>query len=560
MKSNLLVTAALTAAISIWMASCSNEENNAISQEKGVQLNASINQGVASRVTGTQWGGTEKIGLYMINATGTEFTPLENAANRLYNVDTNGKMTVADGQSVNYPADGSAVKFVAYYPYSSKVANNIYPINLADESVLDHDFIYSAPAAAYDRTQGEKAVTLVFEHQLSRLVLNLVDNNGAPIQGVTAIVDRNTEAQFNLSTGVFSTLSTEKSLDMSISSSQATAIILPGKEGKAVFTYNGKKYTWDTSAITFEQKKQYVYTLKLAGIENTSVIVVGSANITDWVNAGGSVDLEEDQATVPVKYVAPVFSGSLKEEAVISGASLKVDYTDGDGSVVNVITNVSGDAAQGIAVSNKQVTLNKGNGSFTLDVAGTPSSAGLVSFTISVEGTAIGTANATVDAKQAGGVTGNPYTSTFSLPTGATTAAPGQTNAYGGFVEIAGNQYPCLKLGSGKGAGSYTTEALTAGATNFSLYMIAWNGKKTDFTISINGGGTIDGKSMIEGTVDNDPSMTSTGSPYIFGTDPKQSYLQTYTLSGITSASTITIATTMANTDKRVIAYGLNVK
>lgn len=559
MKSNLLVTAALTAAISIGMASCSNEENKVISQEKGVQLNASINQGVVSRVTGTQWEGTEKIGLYMINAAGTEFTPVENVANRLYNVDANGKMTVADGQNVNYPADGSTVKFVAYYPYSSKVTNNIYPINLADESVLDHDFIYSAPAAAYDRMQGEKAVTLAFEHQLSRLILNLVDNNGVPAQGVTAKVDRNTEAQFNLSTGAFSASSTEKSLDMSIKSSQATAIILPGKEGKVVFIYNGKKYTWDTSAITFEQKKQYIYTLKLAGAENSSVIVVGSANITDWVNAGGSVDLEEDQPIVPVKYVTPVFSGSLKQEAAISGASLKVDYTDGNGNVVNVTTNASGDAAQGIAVSNKQVTLNKGNGSFTLDVTGTPSTAGLVSFTISVDGTAIGTANATVDAKQTE-VTGNPYTSTINLPTGATTAAPGQTNAYGGFVEIAGNQYPCLKLGSSKGVGSYTTEALTAGATNFSLYMIAWNGKKSDFTISINGGGTIDGKAMIEGTVDNDPSMTSTGSPYTFGTDPKQSYLQTYTLSGITSASTITIATTIANTDKRVIAYGLNVK
>ncbi len=541
-------------------ASCSNEEGNLLSQTKTVQLSASINNTTGTRIAGTQWEGSEQIGLYMINGTAAEFTPEENVENRLFNVDSNGKMTAANSLDAVYPADGSAVKFVAYYPYSATTANNIYQVDLADENVPDHDLIYAAPTTSYDKTQGENAVTLAFDHQLSKLVLNFVDDNDVAAQGVEPTITRSTQAQFNLSTGTLSAISAEKALAMPMNQAQAVSLILPGKEGEIVFTYNSKKYIWDTSTITFEKDKQYVYTLKLAetGQPENPVIVVGSASITNWTNGNGSVDLGEDEEIIPVNYAAPVFTGTLQQEAAISDASLKVDYTDGNGATVNVTTEINGAGAQGINIVNKQITLDKGNGSFTLDISGTPSATGDVTFTISVEGAVIGSVNATVAEKAGGETDTSVYTSNITLPTAPTTAV--QTNAYGGFVEINGTQYSCLKLGSSKSYGVYTTETINQGATKLSLHIIGWNAKNTSFKITINNGGTINGSTSIEDTVESDPNMTQTASPYAFTVDPKNTHLKTYTLSGLTNESTITIETIAGGTDKRTIAYGLNIE
>ncbi|NCC09174.1 MAG: fimbrillin family protein [Bacteroidia bacterium] len=307
--------------------SCSSDDVQALSSTGKVQLNASI-QDATTRIESV-WTGSEQIGLFMTGE--SEFAPITGVNNKAYHVATTGAMTPADNQAASYPADGSTVKFVAYYPYSTTINNHNYPIDLADETRVDHDLLYAAPSTTYSKTFTEK-VPLAFEHQLSKLTLKVVLDNGSEATGVTASLTRKTQASFNLATGVLSEGSVEKSLAMSVSQAQAMALILPGKGGKVVLSKDNKSYTWDLTNIDFEKGKQYLYTLKLTGKPEAPVEVIGEATIVPWgVGTEGSEDLTEDEPTTAVSYTSNVVLPTQPTSAVQTyayGGKVKIDETE----------------------------------------------------------------------------------------------------------------------------------------------------------------------------------------------------------------------------------------
>ncbi len=100
--------------------------------------------------------------------------------------------------------------------------------------------------------------------------------------------------------------------------------------------------------------------------------------------------LTEDRfASLLVLYfLDPVFSGGLYVGEEISGSVVRIEYRNGDGSVIkNVSATVSGDAAEGISVVPVSDVTVTGSGYIDLVVEGSPVAEGEVIFTVSgIEG------------------------------------------------------------------------------------------------------------------------------------------------------------------------------
>jgi len=112
--------------------------------------------------------------------------------------------TGADEQNtLSWPNDGSAVDFVAYYPRvpHDSITDFVYPVRLAGQNPQRAiDLMWSNNLRGVSADDGES--TLTFRHMLTKLVFNVVDTNGASLEGMTATIDGlPSRAGFDISTG-----------------------------------------------------------------------------------------------------------------------------------------------------------------------------------------------------------------------------------------------------------------------------------------------------------------------------------------------------------------------
>ncbi|MDR2893872.1 MAG: fimbrillin family protein, partial [Alistipes sp.] len=199
-----------------------------------------------------------------------------------------------------WPADDSAVDFVAYYPYTATIDDATYPVNIADQSRPELiDLMWT------NATRGRKASdgnpSLRFEHRLARLVFNITDGDRTSLEGLTATLDGlPTRADFSLSTGAMSGLAgaivfegrlvgTDDLDDDGVEESALVeAIVVPGANqrfdlvlqladdgGRALFTETDGDY---------EAGKKYTYNITLKGRrESLDFGAEGALNsIADW--------------------------------------------------------------------------------------------------------------------------------------------------------------------------------------------------------------------------------------------------------------------------------------
>lgn len=135
--------------------------------------------------------------------------------------------------------------------------------------------------------------------------------------------------------------------------------------------------------------------------------------------------------------------------------------------------------------------------------------------------------------------------------------AQGQ-NAYKYTVHTSQGDCEGLKIGTSKKAGSYTTPSLPeTGDMEFSMHAVAWNGKKCQLTVTVNGGGTINGSSSASFDLRSEKGTYNTQEDATFDFTSEDYF--TAKLSGITSSTTITFSSTVEGGTRAVIG-GVNVK
>lgn len=528
--------------VAIMLSSCTKDNENLAQVKDVVQLRASVHSGNYTKV-GDQWVGTEKVGLFMIGE--NDFSIVNNVDNKEYDVAIGGALTAADKNEAKYPADGSNVRFVAYYPYDKTLTGRVYKVDLRQEK--DHDLLYVEATGNFTKVQ-ESPVNLSFKHKLARLFLTVKKDNQIQ-EGVTAKITRKVTADFDLATGVLSNPAQVSELSMTAGGTGLTALVLPGVEAdsKIVFASGEKQYTWDLSDKELTAGIQYNYTITLKDEEIPLVDAKLESTIEGWIPESGDVNIDQDKKpSVPeTVYQTPVFSGTLTQNSAISGAKLTVNYSNGNGAQVSVTTLVGGVAANGVAVADKQVTLASGNGSFELPVSGTPSHSGKMTFTVSVAGKALSMIEATV-AEQSQQQTPVYSSNLTTIPAGSV-------------ISIGGTTYPVVKLGASGSVGSWTSDLIGAAKTKLKFYASAWASKTGVLKISVLNGGLIDGETSK--TINLESFVSGTTSPFgVVANRPASGDLRTYDLTGITAGTTIKFESLSGGSDMRAVLLGINVE
>lgn len=169
MRATTIYPAAALLALSL--AACNNGE---ITPTPDTRAALQVTSGIQTRAYDATWEAGDEIGIFGFTQGDA---PAQTHANAQY-VTTNGNGSFIPAQEVNtiyLPADNTPLDFVAYYPYTAGLKNNIYTVDVTDQSAID---LMAAGKQSADRISVK--VSFNFVHKLSKIVINL-----APGMGVT---------------------------------------------------------------------------------------------------------------------------------------------------------------------------------------------------------------------------------------------------------------------------------------------------------------------------------------------------------------------------------------
>ena len=209
MKKNSFLTVAVLLTSAAVIISCNSDEDIDISSERTeVKFSSSIiTMGTHTKASGTSWDALDAIGMYMYEENNVNV--VESRSNIKYVTEfggTTGSFKAA-GTVIYFPDNGDKVRFMAYYPHSTSLAGDVYKVNVADQSSQPAiDLLYSFDEdAKYDKTTPDKKVPLVFDHQLTKIYVNVKAGDGLTndeLQGIgVSFLNFNTEADFDLVNG-----------------------------------------------------------------------------------------------------------------------------------------------------------------------------------------------------------------------------------------------------------------------------------------------------------------------------------------------------------------------
>ena len=234
---------------------------------------------VITRVTETNFENGDAIGLAVIRTTGAY------AANAQLTYDG----TAFSGDLMWYDEGTEASTLKAYYPYNSTEGLPTRFTVQSDQSkgTASSDFI---SAVKENVLPSANAVSMVFKHQLSRLVVTIKNNSGAAIESVqfkeiipvaligsdlTAKVDENAKWQTITAFG----------------KDDKYYAIVPGQTVAAIVTVTagGKELTQQLAEATLEPGKQYTVSVI---VNKDEIKVVLAGEIENW-NDGGEITGDE---------------------------------------------------------------------------------------------------------------------------------------------------------------------------------------------------------------------------------------------------------------------------
>lgn len=339
---NLCFCVALAA--SLFLAGCIKDNRANLPSDRIIRVSSTIYGHTATRASGNSWDAGDEIGIYML-PTGT--TDYDNAfkANARYALEsgtTSGSFEPAGtGDALQYPAEGGTFDFVAYYPFHTD-------IHSADDHVYKIDITTQNPSKAIDLLYTESKVTqnetetsldLTFRHQLSKIVFNITDGDGASLTDATASIEgMNTTAEFDLETGLLTARDSKAAFAPIVTATASAltieAIVLPGTDidyNVVVALNNAGEETGTITMAdrTYEKGKKYIYTARLVTDADEIAIEIVDAEIVDWETGNGSGENIGDISKGQNGGSDPAFTELLNE--TFTGLIGSNDKTSGSG-------------------------------------------------------------------------------------------------------------------------------------------------------------------------------------------------------------------------------------
>ena len=259
MKKTLLVS--LT--FGLLLSGCNDEDSLGTSEGTGVRFTSYM---VESRATDEAWETGDEIGVYMQNAASASGYQKINV--KYANSDGN-LNTFTSETPIEYSGNESTVNFMAVYPFSASVTSGNYTFTLGNEDLSKDDIMYASTASVKAGTQD---VTLEFKHKLTKIVLQLKDEDGNSVTGANITIDKQrVNGTLDVATGNVSTTDNYTStLQFAGSDGTYEAIVIPdeGREGRSVLIEaNGKKYSYPVGDIAFSGATKYTFPVSLRPAE-----------------------------------------------------------------------------------------------------------------------------------------------------------------------------------------------------------------------------------------------------------------------------------------------------
>lgn len=279
MKKTLLVS--LT--FGLLLSGCNDEDSLGTSEGTGVRFTSYM---VESRATDTAWEAGDEIGVYMQADAASGYQKI----NVKY-ANSNGDVNTFTSESpIEYSGNESTVSFMAVYPFSSLVTDGTYEFTLGNTSLSQNDIMYASTTSVAAGTQN---VTLNFQHKLTKIVLQLNDEDGNPVTGATISINKQrASGTLDVATGTITVTSDYTStLNFSESNGTYEAIVIPdeGCEGRSVLitTADDQQYSYPVDNIAFGGAKKYTFPVSLqpAGPDDEGTIIklnATSVSIDDW--------------------------------------------------------------------------------------------------------------------------------------------------------------------------------------------------------------------------------------------------------------------------------------
>lgn len=245
---------------------------------------------IGSRATDTAWEPNDEIGVYMQNA-GSEGYANVNVKYANSEADCN-KFTSTS--PITYPEGGTGtVRFMAVYPYNGDIADGNYTFTLADGDLSENDIMY---ASAPSITSGVTNVNLTFQHKLSKIILQLKDEQNNAVTDATVSIDNQcVNGALNVADGTVSVASDATYTSVLAfaegENGQYEVIVIPddGREGRSIVitTTEGNTYRCPIGSIAFGNSQKYTFPVSLqapasSGGETIINLEMGPLNIDDW--------------------------------------------------------------------------------------------------------------------------------------------------------------------------------------------------------------------------------------------------------------------------------------
>jgi hypothetical protein len=356
-----------------------------------------------TRATDATWTNADKIGIYMLPAGATALTnAIKSNSQYVYSSSTTTFSPAATNQTLYYPGDGTGVKFVAYYPYSSSAATaNTVLYTFAGQGTKTQkegvDFCYHLGTNSYSKTS--LMTSMAFQHKFSKIRMTVNQGtSGLDLRTLTAVTLKGMPASATVNLNNLMSATTDAAvvtaLGISSTTADITAYIQSPTETQAVveaivaphtipigktidFTIGGetKTYTFDDAlALAPGRVYDFVFTLQASGPPLTPQPDTSSFDgMTNCYMVTPGDDL-----TFPVKR-AYTFDPTAKAGEGDHTTTLHVggthtgDFTASvlwdDNSVINITTSPPTVAGKGKnAVVTVQTTSNSGNAVIALKV------------------------------------------------------------------------------------------------------------------------------------------------------------------------------------------------
>ena len=304
-----------------------------------------------SGADGTLWDANDPVGIYMIKADpGTLAAANALSSNRPYaaSAGASATFTAVGNSPIYYPDDGSAVKFVAYHPWTIAVtADYKVPINVSDQSNLSAiDALYASVTASSYSKSTSAPVALQFEHALTKLIFNIANGTGItePVaNGITVeIAGQQVAGTLDLTDGTVAATGAPTTISAE-GTGVVEMIVLPATTAdiSIVFANNaGQRFDITIPGSTVWQggyRYTYNVTLELGGI-NGGTATTHTGEITPWNDGGSAIPVTGIGAPPTMTMVTE--AGRANIHLAGSGRAI-IDWGDGTKTDISALASTS---------------------------------------------------------------------------------------------------------------------------------------------------------------------------------------------------------------------------